>query len=85
MKQYSEELENIEDPSTEQYCDAKSYISNTLLHDVILMEVRSMTLRSEARKKRMQCERKVKLESRIDEIQNSYLEEDVLELKELKK
>ena len=45
MKQYSEELKNIEDPSTEQYCDAKLDISNTLLHDVILMEVRSMTLR----------------------------------------
>ena len=53
MKQYSEELRNIEDPSIEQYCDAKSDISNTLLHDVILMEVRSMTLRFEACKKRM--------------------------------
>ena len=50
-----------------------------LLHDVILMEVRSMTLRYEARKKREQCKKKAKLENRIDEIQNLNLEEDILE------
>ena len=85
MMQYSEELKNIVEPTNEQYCEANADISNTLLHDVILMEVRSMTLNYEAGKKRENCEQMARIEKRIDEIQNSNREEDNLELEKCKK
>ena len=82
--QYSEELKNITEPTNEQYCDAKPDISNTLLHNVILMEVRSMTLKYEAGKKRENGKQMEKIKKRIDKIQNSNREEDNLELEKCK-
>ena len=41
MKQYSQHLQNLEDQKDEDYLQAKWDISPILLHDVILMEVRS--------------------------------------------
>ena len=78
MKQYSEELRNIAEPFNEQYCEAKADISSTFLHDVILMEVGSMTLGYEARKKREQRKKMARIGKRIDKTQNSNLEEDNL-------
>ena len=73
------------EPSNEQYCEAKVDISITLLHDVIVMEVRSMTLKYEAGKKRENCEQMARIEKRIDEIHNSNKEKDNLELDKCKK
>ena len=84
MTQYSEELKNIIEPTNEQYCDAKPDISYTLLHDVILMEVRSMTFKYEASKKREKGKQRTRIEKRIDEIHNSNREEDNLELETCK-
>ena len=64
--------------TTEQYADANFYISNSLLHDVILLEVRAFVMKFEAAKKRKAKERTSNLESEIDKLQNSQKEEDIL-------
>ena len=57
--------------TTEQYADANFYISNSLLHDVILLEVRAFVMKFEAAKQRKAKERTSKLESEIDKLQYS--------------
>ena len=58
--------------------DANFDISNSLLHDVILLEVRAFVMKFEAAKKRKAKERTSNLESEIDKLQNSQKEEDIL-------
>ena len=62
------------DPTGEQYADTNFDISNTLLHDVILLEVRAFVMKYEAAKKRKEKEKTSNLESEIDKLQNSQVE-----------
>ena len=50
MKLYSTDLKQYETPSAEQCAAASYHISNTLLHDVILMEARAFALKFCAKK-----------------------------------
>ena len=77
MLQYSGQLrldEMTSEPSNEQYADVSFDISNSLLHDVILLEVRAFVIKFEAMKKRKAMEKMSGLESEIDKLQNSQEE-----------
>ena len=55
MLQYSVQLRNIKknsEPTQEEYAEAEFDISKTLLHDVVLMEVRSYVMKYQANKRR---------------------------------
>ena len=81
MLQYSGQLRtNRMNPelSREDFAEAEFDISKTLLHDVILMEVRSYVMKYQAGERRKEKEKMRKLESEIDSIQNS-MEKDKVE------
>ena len=80
MLQYSGQLRldiMTSEPTNVQYADASFDISNSLLHDVILLEVRPFVMKFEAAKKRKANERTSNLESEIDKLQDSQEEEDI--------
>ena len=82
LLQYSEQLRTIKmnrELIREDFADAdiKFDISKTLLHDVVLMEVRSFTMKYQAGEKRKEKEKIVKIWNEIDSIQNSTNEKDV--------
>ena len=80
MLQYSGQLRTNRmnhELSREEFADAEFDISKTLLHDVILMEVRSFTMKYQAGERRKEKEKMEKIESEIDSIQNSTNEKDV--------
>ena len=88
MLQYSGQLRlngMTSEPTHEEYADAEFDISNTLLHDVILLEVRAFVMKYKATKKRKEKERTNNLESEIDELQNSQAEEDIERVNNMKK
>ena len=75
MLQYSGQLrldKMTSEPANEQYADAIFDISNSLLHDVILLEVRAFVMKFEAMKKRIAKEKMSGLKSEIDKLQNSH-------------
>ena len=84
MKAYSSRLNKIHNPSAEQCTTAEFDMSYTLLHDVILMEVRAYTMKFVAEQKREEQQMKRTLEERIDKIQNSVGIDDSDEMEELK-
>ena len=45
------------EPTREEYAEAEFDISKTLLHDVILLEVRAFVMKYQANKKRMEKEK----------------------------
>ena len=63
------------EPTCEEYADAEFDIINTLLHDVILLEVRAFAMKYKAIKRRKEKEKNSNLESEIDKLQNSQIEE----------
>ena len=69
---------------TEQYADANFDISNLLLHNVILLEVRAFVMKFEATKKRKAKERMSNLVSEIDKLQNFKEEEDIKRVNNMK-
>ena len=74
MVQYSGQLRSgrmNSEPTQEEYAEAEFDISNTLLHDVILLEVRVFVMKFQANKRRMEKEKTNLLESEIDKLQNS--------------
>ena len=62
------------EPTNEQYVSAKFDIVFSLLHDVILMEVRSFVMKYEAKKERKSREKIDELESEFDKELNSSRE-----------
>ena len=77
LLQYSGQLRldrRTYEPTNEQYASAKFDIGFSLLHDVILLEVRAFVMKYEAIKKRKSKEKI--MESEIDKLQNSVKEED---------
>ena len=64
------------EPTREEYADAEYDISNALLHDVILLEGRAFLMKYQANKRRKEKEKTNNLESEIDRLQNSQVEED---------
>ena len=56
MKRYSKHLQNLDDLKDEDYPQAKWDISPVLLHDTILMEVRSFSMKYKAFKKKLPLE-----------------------------
>ena len=84
MSAYSDRLKEMVNPTAEQCATAEFDISHTLLHDVILTEVRAYTMKFVAGMKRKdQLEKRI-LEERIDKIQNSDDVNKCKELEELK-
>ena len=73
------------EPTREEYADAEFDISNTLLHDVILLEVRAFVMKYQVNKRRKEKERTDSLESEIDKLQNSQVEEDIEHVNNMKK
>ena len=88
MLQYSGQLRlsrmNSE-PTREEYAGAEYDISNTLLHDVILLEVRAFVMKYQANKRRKEKEKTDNLESEIDRLQNSQDEDDIERVNNMKK
>ena len=85
--QYSGQLrlnKMISEPTCEQYADTNFYISNSLLHDVILLEVRAFVMKYEATKKRKEKERMSNLEREIDKLQKPQAEEDIKRVNNMK-
>ena len=81
MKSYSDNLKEIDNLTAK----ADFSISHTLLHDVILMEVRAYAMLFAANKKREEQRIKKAMEEKVDKIQNSLEEDDIEELEILKK
>ena len=73
------------EPTREEYADAEYDISNTLLHDVILLEVRAFVMKYQANKRRKEKEKTDNLESEIDRLQNSQDEDDIERVNNMKK
>ena len=73
------------EPTREEYADAEYDISNTLLHDVILLEVREFVMKYRANKRRKEKEKTDNLESEIDRLQNSQDEDDIVRVNNMKK
>ena len=71
MKQYSQQLWNLDDPKYEDYPQARWDISPVLLHDVVLMEVRSYTMKYKALKKMIKELLMIGHRAQIDELQDS--------------
>ena len=87
MVQYSGQLRLNKltcEPTREQYADVKFDISNSLLHDVILLELGAFVMKYEATKKRKEKERTNYLESKIDKLQNTQAEEDIKRVNNIK-
>ena len=87
MAQYSGQLRldrKTSEPTNEQYASAKFDISFSLLHDVILLEVRSFVMKYEAMKRKKSREKIDNLQREIDKIQNSPKEEDRARVENLK-
>ena len=85
MKWYSKELQNLDDPKDEDYPQARWNISPMLLHDVILMEVRSYTMKYKAFKKREKELLMIGLRAQINELQDSNELMDTEKLEVLKR
>ena len=87
MLQYSGQLRldkmTIE-PTNEQYASVSFNIGCSLLHDVILLEVRAYVMKYKAMKKRKAKEKINNLESEINKLQNSSDEEDRKRVESLK-
>ena len=73
------------EPTNEQYADASFDIDFSLLHNVILLEVKAYVMKYEAMKKRKAKENIDNLESQIDRLQNSSDENDRKRVDNLKK
>ena len=85
MKSYSSQLQNIEDLKDDDYPQAGWDISKVLLHDTILLEARSYSMKYKAFKKR---EREMvirNLRQQIDEVQDSKDSEGIVRLQLLTK
>ena len=88
MLQYSGQLRRsrmTSEPTPKEYADAEFDISNTILHNVILLEVRAFVMKYQAIKRRKEKEETSKLESEIDRLQNSQDEEDIEQVRKMKK
>ena len=72
------------EPTREEYADAEYDISNTLLHDVILLEVRAFVMKYQANKRRKEKEKTDNLESEIDRLQNSQVDDDIERVNNMK-
>ena len=84
MKRYSSELQNLENQKDKHFAQAARDISLVLLHDVILLEANSYSMKYTASKKR-EAERIInELNIQIKDIQDSNEEEDVTKLGLLK-
>ena len=81
MKWYSSHLQSLD----KDYPDAEWDISPLLLHDTILMEIRSFTLKYKAFKKKEKELMLKNLREQLDDIQNSNESDDITKLKMLKK
>ena len=80
MLQYCGQLRSYEmtpELTCEQYADTNFDISNSLLHDVILLEVRAFVMNFKAARKIKVKEKTSNLESKIDKLQKSQAEEDI--------
>ena len=87
LAQYSGQLRQsklMQEPTNEQYASAEYDISNSLLHDIVLMEVRSFVMKYEAMKRSESREKKDTIEGEIDKIQNSACKNDRTCLDDLK-
>ena len=89
LLQYSEQLMTIkmnQELTREDFADAdvRLDISKTLLHDMVLMEVRSYTMKYQAGDKKNEKEEVEKIGSEIDSIQNSIDEKDIERVNMLK-
>ena len=73
------------EPTCEEYVEAEFDICKTLLHDVILLEVRVFVMKYQAGKRKKEKEETNKLESEIDRLQNSQDEEDMEWVNNMKK
>ena len=76
IKQYSKSNINYNSPSQEQAL-SPFLISNTLLHDVLLLESRSHTLKYAANQKRKLLKKTEELNKKIDEKAGSIKPEDI--------
>ena len=72
------------EPTNEQCASAKFDISFSLLHDIILLEVRFFVMKYETMKRKKSKEMIDNLESEIDKIQNSPKKEDRARVENLK-
>ena len=84
MSCYSDRLKEMIYSTAEQCATAEFNISNTVLHDVILMDVHAYTMKFVAEIKRKRQHERNTLEARIDQIQNSEDPNVECELNELK-
>ena len=88
MLQYSGQLRSSRmnsEPTREEYAEAEFNISKTLLHDVVLMELRAYVMKYQANKRRKEKEKTSLLESEIDKLQNSQEEKDIECVNNMKK
>ena len=76
IKQYSKEI-NSNDPPNQEPAPHPFLISNTLLHDVLLLESRSYTLKYAANQKERMLRRTKELNRRIDKKSDSVDPEDM--------
>ena len=72
------------EPTNELYASANFDIGYSLLHNVILLEMRAFVMKYEAMKKRKTKEKVNNLESEIDKLQNSNDDEDRKRVESLK-
>ena len=67
----------IQEPTNDQYASAEFEIGYSLLHDVVLMEVRLFVMKYEAKKRREENEKKESIESEIDKTRIDELKEEL--------
>ena len=85
MKRYSLQLQELYDPKDAEYAQAKWDITPVLLHDILLMETRSYTMKYKAFKKKESERLAHGLKTQIKEILDSDKAKDVTKLGLLKK
>ena len=85
MERYSSEIQQHDDLKDENYAQANFEISPLLLHNVILMDVRSYTLKYRACKHRQYDSLINGLKTQIEELQESDEDNDIKKLILLKK
>ena len=83
--QYSQQIEELDNPQDVDYAQAKWDITPVLLHNVLLMEVRSYMMKYKAYKKKEREMLTNSMKRQIEKIQNSNEEEDVYKVDILKK
>ena len=85
MKRYSSQLQNTKDPKDDNFAQSSWDISNTLLHDTILLEACSYSMKYKAYKAREREMTIRNLRQQIDEVQDSKAEDDIQRLQLLTK